>query len=266
MKLKKKYNGIPAGELKQFLEEKYLQYNNPSFIECDPISIPHKFVSDKDREVAGFLTAAIAWGRRDLILRSSRLLMEAMDNSPYEFIVSASNDDLTRLTGFVHRTFNGADCITFMRGLKEIYSHYESMEEVILEGMKESGSLRDGLSHFRKQFFCISHQKRTEKHFADVLTGAAGKRLNMFLRWMVRNDGRGVDFGIWKKISPSVLYIPLDLHSGNTSRRLGLLTRKQNDWKAVEELTSVLREFDPSDPVKYDFALFGIGVNEKFLQ
>lgn len=263
MRLKKLYNGVPAGELKQFLDEKYLQYNNPSFIECDPISIPHSFISNYDREAAGFLTAAIAWGRRDLILRSSRLLMEAMDNDPYQFIISAGMDDQARLSRFVHRTFNSTDCIYFMKGLKEIYSRYDSMEDVILEGMKETGSLKEGLSFFRGQFFSLSHEKRTEKHFADVMTGAAGKRLNMFLRWMVRNDNKGVDFGIWKRISPSMLYIPLDLHSGNTARRLGLLTRKLNDWKAVEELTSVLREFDPSDPVKYDFALFGVGVNEK---
>jgi uncharacterized protein (TIGR02757 family) len=264
MKLKKSYNGIPAGELKQFLDEKCTQYNNPSFIESDPISIPHRFTSDRDREIAGFLTSVIAWGRRDLILRSSTLLMEAMDNNPYEFVISADKNDLTRLFGFVHRTFNGEDCIFFMKGLKEIYSHFGSIEDVILEGMKESGSLREGLSFFRKQFFSLSHEKRAEKHFADVMAGAAGKRLNMFLRWMVRVDDKGVDFGIWKRINPSELYIPLDLHSGNTARRLGLLTRKTNDWKAVEELTSILREFDPSDPVKYDFALFSIGVNEKF--
>jgi uncharacterized protein (TIGR02757 family) len=263
MRLKKLYNGIPAGELKQFLDEKYLKYNNPSFIECDPISIPHRFISNNDVEVSGFLTAAIAWGRRDLILRSSRLLMEAMDNNPHQFIISAGTDDYASLSRFVHRTFNSNDCIYFMKGLKEIYSRYDSMEDVILEGMKETRSLREGLSFFREQFFSLSHERRTEKHFADVMTGAAGKRLNMFLRWMVRNDNKGVDFGIWKRINPSMLYIPLDLHSGNTARRLGLLTRKLNDWKAVEELTSVLREFDPSDPVKYDFALFGIGVNEK---
>ncbi len=263
MSLKKSYNGIPAGELKQFLDEKYLQYNNPSFIECDPISIPHRFISNTDREVAGFLTAAIAWGRRDLILRSSRLLIEAMDNSPYEFIISAGPDDLERLSGFVHRTFNGSDCIFFMRGLKEIYCRFDSMEDIILEGMKETGSLREGLSYLREQFYSLPHQTRSEKHFADVMKGSAGKRLNMFLRWMVRNDNKGVDFGIWKRISPSMLFIPLDLHSGNTARRLGILSRKLNDWKAVEELTSVLREFDPSDPVKYDFALFGVGVNEK---
>jgi uncharacterized protein (TIGR02757 family) len=263
MSLKKSYNGIPSGELKIFLEEKYIQYNTHSFIECDPVSIPHRYSSNTDREISGFLTAAIAWGRRDLILRSSRLLMEAMDDSPAEFILSASDSDLGRLSRFVHRTFNGTDCIFFIKGLQGIYSRYNSMEDVIVEGIKENGSVRDGLSYFRKQFFSVAHEKRTEKHFADVMTGAAGKRLNMFLRWMVRNDKRGVDFGIWKRITPSMLYIPLDLHSGNTARRLGLLTRKQSDWKAVEELTAVLREFDPADPVKYDFALFGIGVNEK---
>jgi uncharacterized protein (TIGR02757 family) len=264
MKLKKSYNGIPVIELKQFLDEKYLQYNNPSFIECDPISIPHRYISNNDKEVAGFLTAAIAWGRRDLILRSSSRLMEAMDNNPYEFVISASDEELARLSGFVHRTFNGTDCIFFMKGLKGIYERFNSMEDIILEGMKESGSLKDGLSNFRKQFFSIPHEKRAEKHFADLMNGAAGKRLNMFLRWMVRKDDNGVDFGIWKRITPALLYVPLDLHSGNTARRLGLLSRKLNDWQAVEELTAILREFDPSDPVKYDFALFGVGVNEKF--
>jgi uncharacterized protein (TIGR02757 family) len=263
MSFKKSYNGIPAGELKQFLDEKYLQYNNPSFIENDPVSIPHRFVSKTDREVAGFLTAAISWGRRDLILRNSKLLMEAMDNSPYEFVRCCRSADLARLSTFVHRTFNGTDCTYFVVGLQNIYAHYKSMEDVIVEGMRVTGSLRAGLSYFRHLFFLLPHEKRIEKHFADVMTGAAGKRLNMFLRWMVRRDSRGVDFGIWNRISPSELYIPLDLHSGNTARKLGLLTRKCNDWKAVEELTSVLREFDTEDPVKYDFALFGIGVNEK---
>ena len=264
MSLKRSYNGIPAPEIKAFLEEKYLQYNNPSFIEYDPISIPHGFRESKDREISGFLTAAIAWGRRDLILRSSRPMLELMDNSPHEFIMSANENELLRFTRFVHRTFNGTDCIYFLRGLRHIYSNFVSMEDVILQGMKDSGSVKDGLSYLRLTFFSLPHAIRNEKHFADVTGGAAGKRLNMFLRWMVRNDNFGVDFGIWKKIDPAMLYIPLDLHSGNTARRLGLLTRKMNDWKAVEELTAILREFDPADPVKYDFALFGLGVNEKF--
>lgn len=264
MSLKHSYNGIRADEMKHFLEEKYLQYNCPSFIECDPISIPHKFSDQHDREISGFLTAAIAWGRRDLILRSSNRLLELMDNRPADFITAADDSDISRLSGFVHRTFNGTDCMYFIKGLRHVYSNYKNMEELVLEGMEKGGSLRAGLSHLRSVFFTINHDKRTEKHFADVMGGAAGKRLNMFLRWMVRKDNRGVDFGIWEKIDPSQLFIPLDLHTGNTARRLGLLNRKMNDWKAVEELTNVLREFDPSDPVKYDFALFGLGVNEKF--
>ena len=250
--------------MKMFLEEKYLQYNNPSFIVCDPVSIPHGFAGSHDREISGFLTATIAWGRRDLILRSSRILIELMDNTPYEFIMSAGDYEISRLSGFVHRTFNGNDCIYFMKGLRHIYSCYDSIEEVLLEGMKNDGSLKEGLSYLRSLFFSLPHASRNEKHFADVMEGAAGKRLNMFLRWMVRKDNHGVDFGLWNKIESSMLYIPLDLHSGNTARRLGLLTRRMNDWKAVEELTEVLREFDPEDPVKYDFALFGLGVNEKF--
>jgi uncharacterized protein (TIGR02757 family) len=258
------YNGLPAAEVKAFLEEKYLQYNTPAFIECDPISIPHSFTSLHDREISGFLTAAIAWGRRDLILRSSRSMMELLDNSPYEFITTANEVELQRLSRFVHRTFNGTDFISFINGLRHIYSRYNSMEDALLEGMKNTGSVRDGLSYLRMIFFSLPHATRNEKHFADVTGGAAGKRLNMFLRWMVRKDNNGVDFGMWKRVDPALLYIPLDLHSGNTARRLGLLTRKMNDWKAVEELTEILRQFDPSDPVKYDFALFGLGVNESF--
>jgi len=152
----------------------------------------------------------------------------------------------------------------FLNAMRNIYENYSSMEDIIVEGIRKDGTLTDGLYFLRKQFFSLPHAARTEKHFADIKAGAAGKRLNMFLRWMVRNDNRGVDFGLWRRIDPSSLYIPLDFHTGNTSRRLGLLERKVNDWKAVEELTDVLREFDPADPVKYDFALFGLGVNEKF--
>jgi uncharacterized protein (TIGR02757 family) len=264
MSLKRSYNGIPAGEIKVFLEEKYLQYNNPSFIASDPISIPHIFTDRRDREISGFLTAAIAWGRRDLILRSSLKMVELLENSPYEFITSAGEPEIDRLERFVHRTFNGNDFIYFIKGLRNIYANYNSLEDVILEGMKENESLKAGLTLLRSSFFSLPHARRNEKHFADVMGGAAGKRLNMFLRWMVRKDNHGVDFGMWDKIDPSMLYIPLDLHSGNTARRLGLLTRKMNDWKAVEELTEVLREFDPTDPVKYDFALFGLGVFNGF--
>lgn len=264
MSRERKYNGVPVTEMKQFLEEKYLQYNNPSFIPSDPISIPHRFTLRQDREISGFLVSSIAWGRRDLILRSANNLLEAMDNAPYEFVMSAGAEDLKRVSRFVHRTFNGTDCNYFIKGLRHIYTDFSNMEDVVLEGMNRSGSLKEGIAHLRQYFFCEHHERRTEKHFADVTGGAAGKRLNMYLRWMVRQDNRGVDFGIWKRIDPSVLYIPLDLHSGNTARKLGLLTRKMNDWKAVEELTTNLREFDPADPVKYDFALFGLGVFEGF--
>ena len=262
MRSDRSYNGLTFCELRQFLEEKHDQYNRPSFIQADPISIPHRFTSLHDREISGFLVAAIAWGRRDLILRSANILLEAMDNSPYEFIMSADSNDLMRISRFVHRTFNGTDCTYFMTGLKHIYLEYGSMEDVILEGMTGPGNLKEGISFLRSKFFHGCHEQRTEKHFADITGGAAGKRLNMFMRWMVRNDNRGVDFGMWKRIDPSKLYIPLDIHTGNSARKLGLLTRKMNDWKAVEELTANLREFDKTDPVKYDFALFGIGVSK----
>lgn len=264
MSLKRSYNGIPAAEMKQFLDEKYLQYNTPAFIDCDPVSIPHTFSSLHDREISGFLTATIAWGRRDLILRSARLLMKLLEEEPYQFVMSAGKKEIEQCNKFVHRTFNGEDCVSFIMGLRYIYSNYNSMEELLIDGIKSGSTIRDGIMNIRKLFFSLPHPSRSEKHFADVGGSSAGKRINMFLRWMVRSDDRGVDFGCWKKINPSLLYMPIDLHSGNTARKLGLLTRKANDWKAVEELTAVLREFDPSDPVKYDYALFGIGINEKF--
>lgn len=256
--------GLGKADLKEFLDEKVELYNNPSFIAADPISIPHRFETKQDREISGFLAATIAWGRRDLILRGAGILMEKMGNAPYYFVTEAPGDEYEVLSDFVYRTFNGVDCISFMKSLRNLYLTYSSMEEVIVEGMKADGELTTGIRHLRKQFFTECHPARSEKHFADISRGAAGKRLNMFLRWMVRRDNRGVDFGLWKRISPSQLYIPLDFHAGNTARKLGLLHRKANDWKAVVELTEVLREFDPTDPVKYDFALFGLGINEKF--
>jgi len=263
MNCERTYNGLSFSELKEFLDEKYLKFNNPSFIDNDPVSIPHRFSSRADREIAGFMAATIAWGRRDLILKSGTKLIQLLENAPHDFILNADKQDIERLSGFVYRTFNGQDCITFIYGLRHIFTHYNSIEDVIVEGIKLHGSLSHGLSHFRKIFFSIAHPQRSEKHIADVAAGSAGKRLFLFLRWMVRKDNRGVDFGIWNKISPSQLFIPLDLHSGNIARKTGLLTRKQNDFKSVEELTCELRKFDPTDPVKYDFALFGLGVNEE---
>ena len=264
MNSERTYNGLSFTELKEFLEEKYLKFNNPLFIDNDPVSIPHRFSSRADREIAGFLAATIAWGRRDLILKSGAKLMKLLENAPHDFILNADEQDIEQLSGFVYRTFNGQDCMVFIHGLRQIFTRYNSIEDVIIEGIKMYGSLSGGLSHFRKIFFSIAHPKRSEKHIADVAAGSAGKRLFLFLRWMVRKDNRGVDFGIWHKITPVELFIPLDLHSGNVARKTGLLTRKQNDIKAVEELTAELRKFDPADPVKYDFSLFGLGVNEEF--
>ncbi len=239
MSLRNSYNGMSAGDIKLFLDEKYLQYNNKSFILTDPVSVPHGFSEQRDREISGFLTAAIAWGRRDLILRSCKNMLELMGNMPYEFITEAGDNEFERMASFVHRTFNGSDFVYFIRALRHIYMNYNTMEDVIVEGMQTGGSLRQGIAHLRSVFFSLPHASRNEKHFADIMGGAAGKRLNMFLRWMVRDDNMGVDFGIWKRIDPSCLFIPLDLHSGNTARSLGLLTRKMNDWKAVEELTDL---------------------------
>jgi uncharacterized protein (TIGR02757 family) len=254
---------IGKSELKEFLDEKVELYNRPTFIESDPISIPHLFTKKQDIEIAGFLAATIAWGNRKMILRNANRMMQLLDDSPYEFIMDASKDEMETIGSFVHRTFNSTDFIFFLKALQHIY-RFNGGLETIFNMHKTSDSLHPAIHEFHKIFFQLPHEKRTERHVSDPFKGSAAKKLNMFLRWMVRNDDRGVDFGIWKKIDPSVLYIPLDLHSGNTARRLGLLTRKMNDWKAVEELTSILREFDPSDPVKYDFALFGLGVNEKF--
>lgn len=249
-------------ELKEFLDEKVELYNRPSFIELDPISIPHRYSKKKDIEISGFLAATIAWGNRKMILRNADRMMTLLDDSPFDFIMNSGEQDLERIDGFVHRTFNSADFIYFIRALKHIYLKKGGLEGIFNE-YSTTDSLQPAIHELNKIFFELPHSRRTERHVSDPFKGSAAKKLNMFLRWMVRNDGRGVDFGIWERISPSDLFIPLDLHSGNTARKLGLLKRKQNDFKAVEELTSVLRQFDPSDPVKYDFALFGLGVSER---
>jgi uncharacterized protein (TIGR02757 family) len=254
---------IKKTELKEFLDEKVEKYNQPDFIENDPISIPHLFTCKEDIEISGFLAATIAWGNRKMILRNANRMMALLDDSPFDFIMNSGEQDLERIDGFVHRTFNSSDLIYFIRALRYIYDEKGGLENVFNE-YSNTDSLQLAMHELKKKFFELPHSRRTEKHISDPFKGSAAKKLNMFLRWMVRRDNKGVDFGIWDKIDPSMLFIPLDLHSGNTARRLGLLTRKMNDWKAVEELTSVLREFDPTDPVKYDFALFGLGVNEKF--
>jgi len=250
-------------ELKEFLDEKVEFYNRPFFIEEDPVSIPHLFTGKEDIEIAGFLAATIAWGNRKMILRNAGRMMEILDNSPFDFIINSEMSDLERVGCFVHRTFNASDLVYFLKALKHIYKTKGGLE-ALFQTNGSSTSLQHAIHELYTIFFELPHEKRTERHVSDPFKGSAAKKINMFLRWMVRKDNRGVDFGIWEKISPSKLYIPLDIHSGNTARKLGLLARRANDWKAVEELTGILREFDPDDPVKYDFALFGLGVFEKF--
>jgi uncharacterized protein (TIGR02757 family) len=254
---------VKKSELKEFLDEKVELYNRPSFIELDPISIPHRYSKKEDIEISGFLASTIAWGNRKMILRNADRMMALIDNSPFDFILNSDEHDLERIEGFVHRTFNSLDLIYFLKSLKNIYKTKGGLESIFNEH-KTGESLKSSIHKLYMLFFELPHSKRTERHVSDPFEGSAAKKLNMFLRWMVRKDNRGVDFGIWKNINQASLYIPLDLHSGNTARRLGLLKRKINDWKAVEELTEGLRFFDPADPVKYDFALFGLGVNEKF--
>jgi uncharacterized protein (TIGR02757 family) len=251
--------------LKSFLKEKADLYNRPEFILADPISIPHQFSKKEDIEISGFFAAAIAWGQRPTILKNANKLMQMMDNAPHEFILHHSKNDLKSFSKFVHRTFNGIDCIYFIQSLKNTYKNHGGLQKVFSDNIKKTDTDPGNAIHqFRKIFLELVHQKRTEKHIADPLANSSAKRICMFLRWMVRKDKRGVDFGIWNNISMSRLACPLDLHSARVARRLGLLQRKQNDWKAVIELTKNLKEIDPADPVKYDFALFGLGINEKF--
>ncbi len=256
MKLKKE-------ELKEFLDEKVEKYNQPAFIESDPISIPHIYTRKEDIEIAGFLAATIAWGNRKMILRNANRMMELLDDSPYEFIMNFGEDDIGRMEGFVHRTFNSTDMTFFLKALQNIYRHKGGLETIFRLHMT-ANSLQPAIHELHKVFFELPHQKRTERHVSDTRKGSAAKKMNMYLRWMIRKDNKGVDFGIWDSIPPSILSCPLDVHSGDVARKLGLLKRNQNDSKAVEELDIVLRSFDKNDPVKYDFALFGLGVFENF--
>lgn len=250
-------------ELKSFLDEKVVLYNNPDFIESDPIQIPHSYTLKEDIEISGFLAAVIAWGNRKMIIKNAQRKMDLMGNSPYDFIMNHKENDLEPLENFVHRTFNGQDFIGFIKALKNIYINHGGLEAVFAKHQEED-SMQKSISEFKKIFFETNHLNRTEKHLPDPLSGSAAKRINMYLRWMCRKDNNGVDFGIWKSISPSKLSCPLDVHSGNVARKLELLTRKQNDAKALFELDTNLRLLDKNDPVKYDFALFGLGVFEGF--
>jgi len=250
-------------ELKEFLDEKVEKYNRIDFIEHDPISIPHNFTNKEDIEISGFLAATIAWGNRTMILRNANRMMDYLDNSPHDFILHHSENDLERISKVIHRTFNAADFIYFIKALKHIYKTQNGLEGIFNQ-YRTKDSLQPAIHQFRNMFFELPHNSRTMKHISDPSSGSAAKKINMFLRWMIRKDDKGVDFGIWESIPPSILSCPLDVHSGNVARRLGLLTRKQNDSKAVSELDTNLREMDKEDPVKYDFALFGLGVFEGF--
>ncbi|MFQ3296737.1 MAG: hypothetical protein ACI9JT_001493 [Polaribacter sp.] len=254
---------MKKAELKEFLDEKVILYNNPKFIASDPIQIPHFFSKKEDIEIAGFLTAIISWGNRTMIIRNSNKMMELLDNSPHDFILNHQEKDLKSLEGFVHRTFNYIDFQQFIKSLQHIYLHHGGLENALCI-TDHSKTYQTTINNFKSLFFEVEHQQRTQKHISDPLKNSAAKRINMFLRWMVRNDKSGVDFGLWNTHNPAHLSCPLDVHSGNVARKLKLLLRKQNDWKAVAELDENLRKLDATDPVKYDFALFGLGVFEKF--
>ncbi|MDR1198323.1 MAG: TIGR02757 family protein [Prevotellaceae bacterium] len=250
--------------LRDLLETLHNKYNNADFIENDPVSIPHSFSTVNNIEISGFLASAIAWGNRKAIIKSAMQMMKYMDNQPYDFVTAASEKEMRQLSTFVYRTFNGSDFMCFIRALRQFCIKFGSIGNFFEQAFIDSGDIRIVLSRFRSHFFEIDHDRHCEKHISSIDRGAACKRLNMYIRWMVRRDRRGVDFGLWKKIPMSALYLPLDIHSGNMGRAFGLLARRQNDWKAVEEITQNLREFDAADPVRFDFSLFGAGVNQQF--
>jgi uncharacterized protein (TIGR02757 family) len=283
------------GELQDFLEKKVVEYNHPSFIAKDPVSVPHRFSKMQDIEIAGLFAAVFAWGNRTTIVRKSNELLEEMDDAPFDFIKNHGNTDLKRLLHFKHRTFNSTDLFYFIRFLKSHYGRNDSLESAFLPDdlngskikrfnavVKNSGKnnhettlisdlyrenefARMALSNFYRRFFSLKNAPdRTKKHIASPDRNSTCKRLNMYLRWMVRQDDKGVDFGIWKKISAADLICPVDLHVARVARGFGLITRKQTDWQTAMELTTALREMDKTDPVKYDFALFGLGIMEKY--
>lgn len=253
-------------QLKEFLDRKVDEYDQPSFITNDPISIPHRFKKAQDIEIAGFFAAVFAWGTRTGIISKCRDLLERMDNAPYDFIKYHEEQHLKQLLGFKHRTFNDTDLLYFVSFLQHHYKSGKSLETAFSQWLQPGDvHIENALNGFYSYFFSLEHvPNRTRKHIASPVKKSTCKRLNMFLRWMVRNDGKGVDFGIWKQIRPSQLVCPIDLHVARVARRFKLLNRKPTDWQAALDLTACLRKLEPLDPVKYDFALFGLGVMEKF--
>ena len=254
-------NSFTSDELKAFLDAKVTQFNTPDFLPDDPLGIVHEFELKQDREIMGLILSTIAWGNRKAILKSGRRLIEIFDGKPFDFIKNHSEDDFIGLH-FVHRTFQLSDLQFFCLALKEVYKKHASLEEVFSASKLYPG-VKGRIVNFRETMLAFPHEKRSEKHLANPLKKSASKRINMFLRWMVRDDKTGVDFGIWKSISKSELYVPLDVHTSTIGRKLGLIQRKQDDWQALEELMENLKEFDSMDPCKYDFALFGLGAIEK---
>ena len=248
--------------LRDFLEEQVVLYNQPAFIENDPIRIPHRFQQLQDIEISGFIAAVLAWGQRKTIISKCQEFLNYMDNAPYNFVRDHQEADLKPFLAFKHRTFNATDALYFIEFFRHFYQHHQSLEEAFLVGMSpESEHVEQGLIHFQRQFFSLADApQRTRKHVATPARKSACKRINMFLRWMVRHDQQGVDFGLWHRLRPAQLVCPCDVHVDRVARQLGLITRKQTDWQTALELTRHLRQFDPNDPVKYDFALFGLGV------
>lgn len=257
-----------ATNLKKFLDQKVIQFNNPSFINEDPVCIPHLFSKKQDIEIAGFFAAIFAWGIRKTIINKCKSLLQLMDNAPYDFCIGHSDEDLKKIEKFCHRTFNDTDLLYFISFFKFHYSKHNSLEPAFFNNkiIKQPGNIIEpSLNSFYEYFFSLEDvPDRTRKHIASPGKHSSCKRLNMYLRWMVRNDKQGVDFGIWKKISPSQLICPVDVHVARVAKHFNLLKRKQVDWQAAVELTEELRKFDKTDPVKYDFALFGLGILEKY--
>ena len=258
-------SGKNRKDLKAFFDEKVRAYDSPHFIKDDPICIPHMFTKKQDIEIAGLFAAIFAWGNRTTIIQKSRELMQRMDMAPHEFIAGHSSADLQRLQGFRHRTFNEDDLFYFIEFLQFHYSRSNTLETAFTQWMeKHDTTIEKALIGFKRYFFSLEHLRRTQKHISSPEQHSSCKRLCMYLRWMVRRDRQGVDFGIWRSIKPSQLICPIDLHVARVAKRFGMMQRKQPDWEAALELTSHLRNFDPHDPVKYDFALFGLGVIEKY--
>ena len=247
-------------DVKDLLEEAYARFATPDFIQDDPIQVPRSFADPRDAEVIGFLTATIAWGQRRTIITNAFRLARMLDDQPASFIRDASEAELDHLDRFVHRTFQGVDLRYFVKALRHLVKEHEGLEGAFLERGR-FGDAGEAISRFKDRFFALEHPARTRKHVADPRRGSNAKRINMFLRWMVRPDDRGVDLGLWKRINASELMVPLDVHTGRVARDLGLLKRGQDDWKSVVELTEKLSQLDPHDPVRFDLALFGLGVS-----